>query len=260
MVEKAPSHGFQPSRPVRAYEGVVRQVEEAIFRGTLRPGDRLPSERELVTQFDVSRATIREALRVLESSGMVRSRPGDPGGGARVQPFSPEKLHRSMEAMVRLEHFDLAELVQFRMIIEGSATYLAAIRHTDAQRAEMLAAHHAMRKAIAEGYEAFSRADVAFHATIADGANSGLLRICNEVARAGVLELIKFKFGGGNDDLEVMQDSCARHERVLDALVERDGETAALRAQQDLVDHFGRFVPASQRAELDELARRRPLP
>ncbi|MGO4599699.1 FadR/GntR family transcriptional regulator [Terrabacter sp. 2RAF25] len=76
----ATARGFEPVRSVRLYERIVEQVEEAIARGELRPGERLPSERELVVQFGTSRATVREALRVLESNGVVRSRPGDPNG------------------------------------------------------------------------------------------------------------------------------------------------------------------------------------
>ena len=78
---------FQPVQPVRAYQRIVEQVEDALVRGELAPGQRLPSERELVTQFAVSRSTVREALRVLESNGVVRSRPGDPNG-PEILPFS----------------------------------------------------------------------------------------------------------------------------------------------------------------------------
>ena len=84
---------FQPVQPVRAYQRIVEQVEEALARGDLRPGQRLPSERELVAQFEVSRSTVREALRVLESNGVVRSRPGDPNG-PEVLPFSPAALRK----------------------------------------------------------------------------------------------------------------------------------------------------------------------
>ena len=63
---------------MRLYQRIVEQIEDAIARGELKPGQRLPSERELVVQFGASRSTVREALRVLESNGVVRSRPGDP--------------------------------------------------------------------------------------------------------------------------------------------------------------------------------------
>ena len=86
---------FQPVKPVRTHESIVRQIEEAIYSGDVAPGERLPSERELVVQFGVSRASVREALRDLQSSGLLRSRPGDPVGGAEVQSFSSAALQRA---------------------------------------------------------------------------------------------------------------------------------------------------------------------
>ncbi|GAA2352345.1 FadR/GntR family transcriptional regulator [Streptomyces violaceusniger] len=249
---------FIPARPVRAYESIVRQIEDAIYRGELRPGQRLPSEREMTAQFAVSRPTVREALRVLESSGLVRSRQGDATGGAKVQPFSPDNLRRSMTALVHLEQSDLADVVQFRMIIEGSTTYLAATEHTEEELARMLDAHKRLAASIARGHEAFSRADVEFHQTIAEAAHSGLLRVCNEVARGVVANLIESKLSFTSDSEQLMRDSCARHERVLGAIVARDGETAARLAREDMIDHFGRFLPEERAARLRVFASRVP--
>ena len=91
---------FRPVQPVRAYERIVEQVEDAMARGELKPGQRLPSERELVTQFAVSRSTVREALRVLASNGVVRSRPGDPRG-PEVLAFSTNGLAKQMTRLTR---------------------------------------------------------------------------------------------------------------------------------------------------------------
>ena len=71
----APSAGrtvFQKVRPNRAYHTVARQIEETIVSGRLKPGDRLPAERELIHELDVSRRTLREALRLLEQKGLVK--------------------------------------------------------------------------------------------------------------------------------------------------------------------------------------------
>ncbi|WP_033290176.1 FadR/GntR family transcriptional regulator [Amycolatopsis jejuensis] len=249
---------FTPARPVRAYEIIVRQIEDAIYRGELRPGQRLPSEREMVTQFAVSRPTVREALRVLESSGLIRSRQGDATGGAEVQPFSPDNLQRAMTALVHLEHSDLADVVQFRMIIEGSTTYLAATEHTDEELARIFEAHERLTASIARGYEVFSRMDVEFHQTIADASHSGLLRACNEVVRGVVANLIESKLSFTEDRERLMQDSCTRHERVLAAIAKRDGETAARLAKEDMVDHFARFLPEDRATRLREFASHTP--
>lgn len=262
-VTTTPSSGerrkFTPARRVRAYESIVKQIEDAIFRGDLRPGQRLPSERDLTVEFAVSRATVREALRVLESSGLIRSKQGDPTGGAEVQQFSPDGLRRSLTAMVHLEQFDLTDLIQFRMAIEGSATYLAAVGHTAEQFERMEAAHAHLADAIDSGYEAFSQADVEFHHAVAEAANSGLLRVCNDVARGVVINLIETKLSTTLDDRALMLDSWRRHERVLDAIRQRDGDRAASLAQHDILDHFGRFLPEERRVQLEQFASHSPM-
>lgn len=250
---------FAPARRVRAYESIVKQIEDAIFRGDLRPGQRLPSERDLTVEFAVSRATVREALRVLESSGLVKSRHGDPTGGAEVQEFSPDGLHKSLTAMVHLEQFDLTDLVQFRMAIEGSATFLAAVGHTEEQLQKMEDAHKLMSDAVGRNFEEFSAADVEFHHTVAEAANSGLLRVTNDVARGVVANLIETKFAAALNTEELMKDSCRRHARVLEAIRERDGQKASRLAQHDILDHFGRFLPKDRMEQLKSFASHRPM-
>src|SRR5919198_6364811 len=71
-----PDSPFRPVAHRRAFEDVIVQVEEAIAAGTLQPGDRLPPERELAHQLQVSRASVREALRILEAFGVIEARRG----------------------------------------------------------------------------------------------------------------------------------------------------------------------------------------
>src|SRR5665811_84974 len=150
---------FHPVQPVRAYERFVQQVEESLARGDLRPGQHLPSERELVTQFAVSRSTVREALRVLESNGVLRSRPGDPRG-PEVLAFSTNGLAKQITRLTRSDQLSLAELLAFRMILDGSANLLAAQLRSPEQLLEMESTISGMRGAIDVGYEAFSEADM----------------------------------------------------------------------------------------------------
>src|SRR5215217_6842131 len=127
---------FQPVQTVRAYQRIVEQIEDALARGDLAPGQRLPSERELVAQFEVSRSTVREALRVLESNGVVRSRPGDPNG-PEILPFSQSALRKQMVRLARVDELTLSELIGFRMILDGAAIQLAARLRTAEHLAEM---------------------------------------------------------------------------------------------------------------------------
>ncbi|MET9341208.1 FadR/GntR family transcriptional regulator [Nonomuraea sp. NPDC003804] len=236
---------FEPVRTVRAYERVVEQVEHAVERGELRPGERLPSERELMVQFSVSRSTVREALRVLQARGLVRSRPGDPNG-AEVLPFTPAALHKSMTTLARVEELSLAELVQFRMVLEGAAYLLAARLHTSAQLAEMDEAVARMRAA--DGYESFSAADVDFHDAVARASGNKLIQICSDVVRSIVLDLIADKIRAPEQRLR----SIAHHEEALAAVRAGDGPLAARLARQALSDFYSPYLPAGALEELLE--------
>jgi GntR family transcriptional repressor for pyruvate dehydrogenase complex len=243
---------FEPVRTVRAYERVVEQVEEAIETGSLCPGERLPSERELMVQFSVSRSTVREALRVLQARGLVRSRPGDPNG-AEVLPFSPAALHKSMTTLARVEELSLAELVQFRMVLDASAILLAARLRTEEQLAEMSAAVADMRAAQETGYDAFGAADVAFHDAVARASGNKLIQICTDVVRSIVLDLISEKIAAAPDREALMRQSIRHHEDVIAAVRAGDGPLAARLSRQTMYDYYAGYVPAGERAALRAL-------
>lgn len=243
---------FEPVRPVRAYERIVEQVEEHVLRGQLKPGQRLPSERDLVAQFGVSRSTVREALRVLESSGLVRSRPGDPNG-PEILPFSPTTLRKSMTRLVRVDEVGLGELVQFRMLLDSSANLLAARLASDEQLAEMDAAMERMERAIGLGEAEFSEADVAFHDTVARASRSTLLQVCGDVVRGVVLGLIAQKIADSPDRATLMRTSLRHHGEVLDAVRARDGQRAARLARENLYAYYAEYVPEAERPLLQAL-------
>ncbi|MET7990606.1 FadR/GntR family transcriptional regulator [Amycolatopsis sp. NPDC005232] len=243
---------FEPVAPVRAYERIVEQIEEAVVSGRLKPGERLPGERELMTQFGVGRSTVREALRVLQAAELIRSRPGDPRG-PEVLAASPVALHRSMHRLARADHVGLAELLQFRMVLDGSAHLLAAQLRTEADLSALDTALAAMRAGAQEGFAQFSRADVAFHETIARASRNPLLVVSAEVVRGVVLELIEDKLSHARDRSALMQSWLGHHAEVLEAVRAADGELAARLARRALYDNYAEYVPEEQRGLLTPL-------
>ncbi|MGN6590493.1 MAG: FadR/GntR family transcriptional regulator [Sphingomicrobium sp.] len=116
---------FSKTLKRRAYEDIVEQIERAILTGEMNEADRLPSERDLIEQFGVSRATIREALRVLQSRGLIEVRHGDPGGPiVRANPGA--SVATLLNALFRADRLTLADVIQFRMLVESAAAALAA--------------------------------------------------------------------------------------------------------------------------------------
>ena len=98
-----------------------------------------------------------------------------------------------MTRLARVEELTLAELISFRMILDGSANMLAARLRTDAELADMEKTIAAMGDAIDAGFEEFSEADVAFHEAIAMASRNSLIQVCNQVVRKVVLSLISDK-------------------------------------------------------------------
>ena len=107
----------------RAYEDVVAQIRALIDDGRLKQGDQLPTERELSETFRVSRATIREAIRTLESAKLVQSRQGD---GTYVLASNEETLVQTLAAVLFNEKDTIYDIFYVRKIIEPHVAELAA--------------------------------------------------------------------------------------------------------------------------------------
>lgn len=118
---------FEKVKPVRTFEVVTEQIQEAIFSGKIRPGERLLSERKLIKEFDISRRTLREALRVLEQKGLIEIRTGVKGG-AVVRDLNTEQMAESLAMLIRSGKASLHDLTEFRWDQEGVVASRAAKR------------------------------------------------------------------------------------------------------------------------------------
>jgi DNA-binding FadR family transcriptional regulator len=121
---------FSPVSLGRVSQVIVDQIRELIHSGKLRPGDRLPSERELCNRFGVSRVTVREALRVLEAGGLVDIRVGAHGGAFVTTP-SQARLGAGLADLLRLSPLTAAEVTEARMVFELGIVPMVVARATD---------------------------------------------------------------------------------------------------------------------------------
>ena len=122
---------FKAAKQNRIFQDVVEQIQETILSGKLKPGEMLPAERELKEMLQVSRGTLREALRVLEQKGLIEIKLGV-GGGAVVQDMSYDQMNESLALLIRYQKVSLQHLSEFRVGVEGRVTELAAARATPA--------------------------------------------------------------------------------------------------------------------------------
>jgi DNA-binding FadR family transcriptional regulator len=120
---------FRPARPRRVFDEIISQVQELISSGQLSPGDRLPSERALAEQFMVSRNTVREALRMLEISGVITLRRGRQGGAFITQPGS-QPIASTISQSLSLTDFSLKDLTDCMRWLCGLVVRVAGPRLT----------------------------------------------------------------------------------------------------------------------------------
>ena len=125
---------FKPVKKTRIHEEIVFKIKDMIEQGKLNTGDQLPTERELAEAFKVSRPSVREALRALESQGFLESRQGD---GTYVSQQPIELIIEPFASVIIKEKFNQLELFEMRRLIEPQLVYLAAQRATPAEIAEM---------------------------------------------------------------------------------------------------------------------------
>jgi DNA-binding FadR family transcriptional regulator len=186
-----------------ASEQVAFEIRRYVSSGALAPGERLGTEQELAAEFGVSRPTLREGLRLLAGSHLVRASQG-PGGGIFVESTGNEGMRRnvseSIAAMLETDSVSLADLVEARIQLEVPLAGLAAEQATDATAQQLLAA-------IAEAggnhpaAEAFRAADTRFHRVIAAAAGNELLRAFTswtlDVLQPSLIDTIGDSIDGG---------------------------------------------------------------
>jgi GntR family transcriptional repressor for pyruvate dehydrogenase complex len=150
-----------PIEKRNTYELIAEQLLSEI--GTrLRPGDPLPTERELTATFKVGRSSVREGLRMLESKGVIEP----VGNGSFVVSELRSPLNRSFALLLSLDEANLSELYELRRMLEGEAAALAATRRSDDDLEAMATAVEEMAKGL-DDRDAYASADVRFHVAVA---------------------------------------------------------------------------------------------
>jgi DNA-binding FadR family transcriptional regulator len=255
MAKKKASPMFAPIKPTRAHEAVLAQLQRKILEGELAQGDRLPSEREMMDTFGVSRPTVREALRVAESLGLVAVRHGDPGG-PRVLGQPSVGVTRVLDGLLSAERTSVAELLEARMVLEGAAARLAA--RAGADPAPLEEASRAMEEA--PDFDRFVEADTLFHRRIAEVAGNRLLVVILTALRAPIVRLISEGLSGesraGARD-EILRTHRAKilraHGEILKAIRAQDGAAADRRSRRHLFDLYAALVAPDDRTRLESL-------
>lgn len=232
-----------PVKSTRIYEEIVRQIKAMIAEGRLQSGDRLPPERDLAEKFVVSRTSVREALRALESLGLVEIRPGE---GTFVREVSVDALVAPLALVMASGREAIAELFEARSILEPAIAGLAARRATPEEIEEMARILDAQAREIEAGRTGLPQ-DAEFHAAIAAAAhNRAISRLVH-----GIMDLLTQSREESLSAAGRPTRSHEDHRRVLEAIRRRDAEGAERAMREHLLAVEALLVDPAARASGD---------
>ncbi len=210
--------GFSAVPRARLYEEVAAQIRKMISEGQLKPGDKLPAERELVQRFQVSRNSIRDAIRTLETMGLVRSRQGE---GTTVRDMSADSLTVPLSSVLLRQRGMVEELLDARAMIEPPIAARAALHATPEQIEQLEDVLERQRAKMKRG-ESTLEEDTEFHYAVAVAAQ-------NSVVKKMVDLLITLLHDSRERSLDIAgrkERSYAGHRLILRAIKRHDAEAA----------------------------------
>ena len=219
-------------KKARIAEQIAKQLEAMISRENLQPDDRLPAERKLAEQLGVSRPSLREAIQMLTSKGLLYSRQG---GGTFIKDTIAKDMSDPMLTLFRENPEYRFDVLEIRHALEGNAAFYAALRATDEDKIKIrknfdkMIRLHGSKDPMDE-----ARADAAFHLSIVEASHNLVLL---HVMR-GLFELLQNSITHNLDKLytipRVFDPLSAQHKSLMEAVIEGRPEEAREAAQHHL--------------------------
>lgn len=239
----------------RVSDAVAEDLETRILEGSLKPGDRLPAERELAVELGVSRPSLREAIQKLVSKGMLTTRHG---GGTFVTDRLEAPFVDPWQDMLSGHPMLQYDLLEFRHMLEGQSAYLAAERATEDDIKRLDAAYEALGQFYDD--DDFHRcidADVTFHQAIAEAAHNVLIGHVT----ASLLRVIHGHISRNLEHLYARPQRWSKlqeqHRAVWQAIREHKPEEAANAARVHIEFVLQTMNDAEKEAERRDIAQRR---
>ncbi|MBI3681611.1 MAG: FadR family transcriptional regulator [Acidobacteria bacterium] len=218
---------LKPVQRISLSDGIVEQITGLIARGVLKPGDRIPSEKQLCQQFGVGRTSVREALRSLTVMGILESHAGD---GTFVSASRDRYLERAFQWGLLLDRKMVEDLVETRLMLESQTAFLAASKATVADLKRIAEAVQGMEKHVADP-ERYLEFDLQFHQGIARATQNSILHSLLSTTRGYLQAWIRETLAGSSRRPRL---SIKEHKRILEALTHRD----SARARDAMSEHI----------------------
>lgn len=230
----------EPIARRKTYELVAEQLVAMIAKGSLRPGDPLPTERELTESFRVGRSSVREALRMLESQGVIHAA----NGGTFVVADAVNPLNSSLRLLFALdEGAGMHDLLELRRMLEGEAAAVAAQRRGPDHLAELEASIAEMSASLdaVDGASRFIDADLRFHLGVARATSNRLVLH----TMGAVRDVARRALARTHEIPNSPQRAVVEHRAITAAIAAADPE----RARQEMRAHLVRVEADVGRSE-----------
>lgn len=226
----------------KAPDVLARELRERILSGELPEGAALPAERELVKQTQMSRATVREALRILEVQNLVRVKAGR-AGGAFVQRPSTASMANTVSMLIRGRQIKLADLMETQEALEPFCAELAAAKRTTEDLERLDRANDAIADPSAD-LSRFLQANLDWHVGVAIASHNELL--------IGFMTGLSQAIYAGTENASFVDDSVREvtsraHKSVTRAIRERDAEAAGRRMRRHVHSYASAALEVDQR-------------
>jgi DNA-binding FadR family transcriptional regulator len=219
MINKAQK--IVPVSVPKAADILASQLRQMIVRGTFAAGSLLPNERALVVESGLSRTSVRDALRILESEGLIVTKVGRTGGSMVTRP-NREAVARSVELFVRTHGIKLDSLLDCRVAVEPMLAQLAARHRTDAQLEEMVELHERFVNSVDDVRE-YKGINLDWHLSVARASGNEPLTALMEAVARPVRDAMDYQHV---TTPELRLVAVRAHTKILDAIKEQDEEKA----------------------------------
>lgn len=234
----------------RMYTVVLDWLEERLRSGEISVGDKLPGERQLAEEFGISRASVREAIRILDAMGLVRSSTGSgPAAGAIVISEPSAALGWALRLHVATRSLPVRDLVQTRLLLETQSALEAAVAPETPERAAALA-HAAELVAAMEDPqlpdERFHALDAEYHVLLSSLAGNVVVETVMSSLRQATIGYVQETVAGLDDWPAVRRTLQQQHRRILRAFQERRGQDAAAALREHITWFFGHSGTAQE--------------
>jgi GntR family transcriptional regulator, transcriptional repressor for pyruvate dehydrogenase complex len=211
---------FQSVKTGKISERIAQQIKTTILSGSIKPGDKLPPERELVSRFQASRISVREALKSLEASGLLAIKPGS---GVFVVEMNSKSLSQSLSSILRLRKASINDLTEARIILEPNIARLASERITPEDLLK-LERNIEETSALVKANSPAPSLNIEFHSLIAEFTHNPVITLTMKTLYDVLTEMTLEIHDNFPKRIETSSLAVARHKEILWAFRGRDSQ------------------------------------